>query len=114
VEHAGTVENWLRWGDSWIGQGLPNNPEILKAYLVRSTPGAKTYLVRIAERTAGTPSGSRSNQRIAVFGISVVVCERSAAATSTAASIARSRAALGSVAADWAKSGKSSSGNDMA
>ena len=56
----------------------------------------------------------RSNQTIGVCGISVVVCERSAGATSTAASIARSRAALGSVAADSARSGKSSSGNDMA
>jgi hypothetical protein len=49
-----------------------------------------------------------------MFGISEVVCERSAGAASTAASIARSRAALGSVAADWARSGKSSAGNDIA
>jgi hypothetical protein len=37
----------------------------------------------------------------------------SAAAASTAASIARSRAALGSVAANSARCGKSSEGNDM-
>jgi hypothetical protein len=102
-------------GGRLIGQGLPNESQrSSRRTWYAPVRGRIWYASQNVPRYApDSRQESRSNQRVGVFEISVVVCECSAAAASTAASIARSRAALGSVAANSARCGKSSVGNDM-